>query len=247
MGMQMDEQGKRNLIIERVHGLLNNGAISEAKAEKLIKSIPTTPVDQLDASLQVLDQLSQVDPKQVREFSEWLELNRCKVYALLEQLGLSEKALALAKYNTEMQTDPVKLQAFVEMMEDPEERRHFAEDVESIAALPTWAQLIHPAGHPAMDATTAALVGWLVGHNFVDPKVCGIALVDGDDGEERFRVLDEDGEPVFEAAVEELRDNFGYMFDTVRYTPEERMLAEFAFREKFGVPLDPDEDEALVH
>ncbi len=245
--MLMDEHEKRSLITEKVHGLLNRGAITEAKAERLIKTIPTTPADQLDASLQVLEQLSQLDPTYLMEFSEKLDAGRRRVHEVLDQMGLSEQALSLAKHNTEMQSDLARIDAFLSLMEDPGERAHFAADVEAIAALPSWAQLIHPAGHPAMDTVTAALVGWLIGHNFVDPAVGAIALIEDEDGEELFRVLDEDGEPRFEASVEELRGNFDYMFETVGLTPQERMLAEFAFREKFGTPLNPDEDEALAH
>lgn len=97
----MDEHEKRSLIQEKVHSLLSNGAITHEKFDRLLKAIPTTPAEQLDASLYVLDQLAKANPEYIRNWSQNLDDNRKRLHELVDELGLSEPAAKMAHENAE--------------------------------------------------------------------------------------------------------------------------------------------------
>ncbi len=233
----MTEQEKRNLIVEKVHSLYDKGAIDDARRQRLLDALPRTDDRYLDASLQAIQQLCEMQVDVLRKHIEDLDTARRMMHEAIDRLECSDEAKKLAHETTNYQSSAEVIQQVLTALADPTERAAFAQDLDEMVKLPTWALKLHPTGYPMMSEVMAALVGWLLQLDICDPPVAGIRIVEDDEGD-RFQMLGEGGEVGFEAGVDELRENFQGLFRVAGLSAEERLLAEFAFHERMGIPLE---------
>ena len=94
----------------------------------------------------------------------------------------------------------------------------------------TLAKKLHPSRFPGMSPFMAAIVGYVVGESFTDPKIAEISVSET----ENLVYVRQAGAVGFDGiqSLDDLRANWNRLMDAAGLTPEERRQAVELFRAK---------------